>query len=103
QCVQADTASGRKPHGRKILPCASRPAAARLNLGVIRTTHMPSATIKIYLPHGDPKRLRTGEISNWSGKAVAGPRTELDQLLKREEAANVGVYLPTGVDPLSGG
>lgn len=64
---------------------------------------MTSATIKIYLPHGDPKRLRTGEISNWSGKAVAGPRTELDQLLKREEAANVGVYLLTGIDPLSGG
>lgn len=64
---------------------------------------MPSATIKIYLPHGDPKRLRTGEISNWSGKAVAGPRTELDQLLKREEATSVGIYLLTGVDPLSGG
>lgn len=63
---------------------------------------MPSATIKIFLPHGDPKRLRTGEISNWSGKAVAGPRTELDQLLQREEAANVGIYLLTGIDPLSG-
>ena len=47
--------------------------------------------------------MRTGEISNWSGKAVAGPRTELDQLLKREEAGNVGVYLLTGIDPLSGG
>lgn len=63
---------------------------------------MPSATIKIYLPHGDPKRLRTGEISNWSGKAVAGPRTELDQILRREEAGNVGVYLLTGADPLTG-
>ena len=63
---------------------------------------MSSATIKIYLPHGDPKRLRTGEISNWSGKAVAGPRTELDQLLKRDEALNVGVYLLTGINPLSG-
>lgn len=64
---------------------------------------MPSATIKIYLPHGDPKRLRTAEISNWSGKAVAGPRTELDQLLGRDEASKVGVYLLTGIDPLSGG
>lgn len=64
---------------------------------------MASATIKIYLPHGDPKRLRTGEISNWSGKAVAGPRTELEQLLKRDEATNVGIYLLTGIDPLSGG
>src|SRR5690606_14248817 len=27
-------ASGRKPHGKASLPCASRPAAARLNLGV---------------------------------------------------------------------
>ena len=33
---------------------------------------MASATIKLFLPHGDPKRLRTAEISNWSGKAVAG-------------------------------
>lgn len=64
---------------------------------------MPSATIKIYLPHGDPKRLRIGEISNWSGKAVAGPRTELEQLLQRDEAANVGIYFLTGIDPLSGG
>lgn len=64
---------------------------------------MPSATIKIYLPHGDPKRLRTGEISNWSGKAVAGPRTELDQLLKRDEASSVGIYLLTGIEPSSGG
>lgn len=54
------------------------------------------------MPHGDPKRLRTGEISNWSGKAVAGPRTELDQLLIREEAGNVGIYLLTGIDPMTG-
>ena len=63
---------------------------------------MPSATIKIFLPHGDPKRIRTAEISNWSGKAVAGPRTELDQLVVREEADNVGIYLLTGLDPMSG-
>lgn len=63
---------------------------------------MPSATIKIFLPHGDPKRLRTGEISNWSGKAVAGPRTELEQILKREEASSAGVYILSGVDPFTG-
>lgn len=63
---------------------------------------MPSATIKIFLPHGDPKRLRTGEISNWSGKAVAGPRTELDQILKREESSSAGVYILSGIDPFSG-
>lgn len=62
----------------------------------------PSATIKIFLPHGDPKRLRTGEISNWSGKAVAGPRSELDQIIKREEVSRAGVYILTGTDPFSG-
>ena len=42
---------------------------------------MATATIKLFLAFGDPKRLRTGEISNWSGKAVAAPRTDLDDLL----------------------
>jgi hypothetical protein len=42
---------------------------------------MPSATIKLFLVHGDEKRLRTAELSNWTGKAVAGPRSELDGVL----------------------
>ena len=45
---------------------------------------MTSATIKLFLPHGDAKSLRTAEISNWTGKAIAAPRTELDELLLRE-------------------
>ena len=53
---------------------------------------MPSATIKIFLVHGDPKRLRTAELSNWTGKAVAGPRSEFDNVLAREESQNSGVY-----------
>lgn len=62
---------------------------------------MPSATIKIFLIYGDPKRLRTAELSNWNGKAVAGPRNEFDEILKREEAGNPGIYLLAGVDPES--
>ena len=42
---------------------------------------MPSATIRLFLVHGDPKRLRTAELSNWTGKAVAGPRSEFDRLV----------------------
>jgi hypothetical protein len=61
-----------------------------------------SATIKLYLPFGDPRRLRTAEISNWSGKAVAAPRTELPDLLARDELGQSGIYLLTGVDPDSG-
>jgi hypothetical protein len=63
---------------------------------------MPSATIKIFLTHGDPKRLRTAELSNWTGKAVAGPRSEFDSLLTREESQKAGIYLLTGNDPETG-
>lgn len=63
---------------------------------------MPSATIKLFLVHGDPKRLRTAEISNWTGKAVAGPRSEMEGVLGREESLAAGVYFLNGVDPDSG-
>lgn len=63
---------------------------------------MTSATIKLFLPRGDAKSLRTGEISNWTGKAIAAPRTELDELLRREELGKAGVYILSGSDPLSG-
>jgi hypothetical protein len=60
---------------------------------------MSSATIKLFLPLGDAKSLRTAEISNWTGKAVAAPRTELDELLAREELDKAGVYILIGNDP----
>jgi len=63
---------------------------------------MATATIKIFLVHGDPKRLRTAELSNWTGKAVAGPRSEIEGVLGREESERPGVYLLTGTDPESG-
>ncbi|MDY0263513.1 GIY-YIG nuclease family protein [Syntrophotalea acetylenica] len=63
---------------------------------------MPTATIKLFLVHGDPKRLRTAELSNWSGKAVAGPRSEFDGILAREESQQSGVYLLAGTDPETG-
>jgi len=57
-----------------------------------------TATIKLFLPLGDPKRLRTAEISNWSGKAIAAPRTDLDQYLNRPELGSPGVYILLGTD-----
>jgi hypothetical protein len=62
---------------------------------------MTSATIKLFLPRGDAKSLRTAEISNWTGKAVAAPRTELNELLGREEMEKAGVYILVGNDPLT--
>jgi hypothetical protein len=65
----------------------------------MNSAHMTSATIKLFLPRGDAKSLRTAEISNWTGKAVAAPRTELDELLAREELEKAGVYILIGSDP----
>jgi hypothetical protein len=62
---------------------------------------MPSATIKLFLVSGEPKRLRTAELSNWTGKAVAGPRSEFESVLAREESQKSGVYFLTGNDPES--
>lgn len=63
---------------------------------------MQAATIKLFLVHGSPSGLRTAEVSNWSGKAIAAPRTEISDLLKRDELNSPGFYLLTGVDPESG-
>lgn len=63
---------------------------------------MNSATIRLFLPRGDAKSLRTAEIMNWTGFAIAAPRTELEDLLQREELGKSGVYILSGTDPLSG-
>ena len=62
---------------------------------------MTSATIKLFLPRGDAKSLRTAEISNWTGKAIAAPRTELEELLARDELDKAGVYILSGSDPIT--
>ena len=49
-----------------------------------------TATVKIFLAEGDLDSIRTSEISNWTGKAVAGPRSQLDIILQREEAKKPG-------------
>lgn len=60
------------------------------------------STIKLYLAKGSPKGLRTAEISNWTGKALAAPRYEFSDLLAREELENSGIYLLIGTDPDTG-
>jgi hypothetical protein len=59
---------------------------------------MQAATIKLFLLNGEATGVRTAEISNWTGRALAGPRTEIDVLLKREELDRPGVYILLGVD-----
>src|SRR5450759_2870687 len=79
------------------------PAPVSLRASTFRhVEHMTSATIKLFLPRGDAKSLRTAEISNWTGKAVAAPRTELEELLAREELDKSGVYILSAMGPFEG-
>ncbi len=65
-------------------------------------TIMQPATIKLFLVKGSPTGLRTAEISNWTGKAIAGPRSDLEDFLGRPELKTPGVYLLSGTDAESG-
>ena len=62
---------------------------------------MAAATIKLFLPNGDAQSLRIAEISNWTGKALAAPRTELESFFEREEIDQAGVYFLVGTDAQS--
>jgi hypothetical protein len=61
-----------------------------------------TATVKIFIAQGDPGSIRTAEISNWTGKAVTGPRSQLELILQREEAKKPGVYFLTGINQETG-
>jgi len=61
-----------------------------------------TATVKIFLAEGDPASVRTAEISNWTGKAVAGPRSQLELILQREEGKKPGIYFLTGINSETG-
>jgi hypothetical protein len=56
-------------------------------------------TIRILLADGEPNGMLLAEISNWTGKVLVAPRSQLDQLRKREEVRRTGVYLLVGADP----
>jgi len=49
-------------------------------------------SIKIYLSDGSPSGLRHVEIANWSGQAVACPRSRFSELKNWIESQRPGVY-----------
>ena len=63
---------------------------------------MTTASILLFLLRGDAKSLRWAEIKGWTGKGIAAPRTELDDLLARAELEKAGVYILVGTDPDTG-
>lgn len=58
---------------------------------------MPRETITIDLLTGNPQGLRVATFNQtWTGKAFAAPRTELRELLAKEEMNSAGVYILSG-------
>lgn len=57
--------------------------------------------IRVYLVDGTPGGLLTAEIMNWTGHVVAAPRSDIADLLARDEVRRTGVYLLIGDDPES--
>jgi hypothetical protein len=55
--------------------------------------------IRIFLADGEPTGILLAEISNWTGKVLVAPRSQLDQLSTREEVRRAIVYLLVGPDP----
>jgi hypothetical protein len=60
-------------------------------------------SVRLFLVDGTPGGLVTAEIMNWTGHVLAGPRSDLPGLLRREEARRTGVYLLLGDAPDSVG
>jgi hypothetical protein len=54
--------------------------------------------IKLFLVDGTPGGLTTAEITNWTGHVLQAQRSDLADLLKRDEAQHTGVYILLGED-----
>lgn len=59
-------------------------------------------TIKIYLPDENVSGIRHAEIANWSGQALACPRSKFQELKEWPEVQRPGVYFLFGVDEENG-
>lgn len=59
-------------------------------------------SIRIYLADGGVTGIRHGEIVNWTGQAIACPRTRFPELKEWAEAKRPGVYFLFGKNDESG-
>lgn len=59
---------------------------------------MTGKHIELFLVEGVPGGITTAEIAGWTGHVLAGPRSDLGDLLKRPEAKRNGAYLLLGDD-----
>lgn len=60
------------------------------------------SSIRIYLADGTVTGIRHAELVNWTGQAIACPRSRISELASWEEAHRPGAYLLFGTDESSG-
>ena len=60
---------------------------------------MSGKSIRLFLVDGTPSGLLVAEVSNWTGKVLVAPRTELSDLARRDDARSTGIYMLVGEDP----
>jgi hypothetical protein len=60
------------------------------------------SSIRIYLADGTVTGIRHAEVVNWTGQAVACPRSRINELSAWQEAHRPGAYLLLGTDETSG-
>lgn len=59
---------------------------------------MSGKQIRLFLVDGTPGGLTTAEITNWTGHVLSARRSDLADLLRREESQRTGVYVLLGDD-----
>ena len=59
---------------------------------------MSGKQIKLFLVDGTPGGVTTAEITNWTGHVLSARRSDLADLLRRDEAQRTGVYFLLGDD-----
>ena len=60
---------------------------------------MNGKAIRISFACGEPTGILLAKISNWTGKVLVAPHSQLDQLSKREDVRRTDVFLLLGPDP----
>ena len=55
-------------------------------------------TIRIFMPDGEPDGVRIVDRMNWTGKAIVFPRSGWEQIKRRTEFSDPGVYILIGYE-----
>ncbi len=53
-------------------------------------------TIQVFLPDGNPRSIKIAEITSRTVQAIMFPRAKLEEVSKRDELKNVGIYFLFG-------